>query len=334
MKANLFVNNNRRLENLYPSFPLISSINTSHKRFGYKFRDYYVKTAYNCCASGTYKHNYVSLKALNTCIQQGARCLDFQIYSVDNRPVVAVSDNTDYNVKGSYNSIPFEKVTEQINRYAFSGSSCPCPEDPLVLHLRIMTNNTSIMDIMADSISHNFKNNKRILGKDYSYEAHGNNIGSVDLNDLKGKIVIVVDKSYANPRQTKFDEYVNLTSNSAFMRTLRYDEVKYTPDMQELVDYNKKNMTMCIPNLSQRPENPSPALAHKYGCQFVAMSFQKNDAKMQYYTKFFNDEGSAFVLKPKELRYIPVTIKIPDPPPKEHSYAEREITTDFYSFKY
>ena len=190
------------------------------------------------------------------------------------------------------------------------------------------------MDIMAESISSNLKNNKRTLGRDYSYETHGNNIGSVDLKELKGKVVIVVDKSYANPRQTKLDEYVNLTSNSAFMRTLRYDEVKYTPDMQELVDYNKKNMTMCIPNMSQRPENPSSALAHKYGCQFVAMSFQKDDAKMRYYTRFFNNEGSAFVLKPEELRYIPVTIKVPEQAPKEHSYAKREISTDYYSFNY
>ena len=329
---NLSVNNDRRLRYLYQDFPPISTINTSNERHSYKFRDYYVKTAYNCCASGTYKHNYVSLQGLDTCIQQGARCLDFQVYSIDNRPVIAVSDDRDYNVKGSYNSIPFEKVMERIEQRAFSGSTCPCPGDPLVLHFRILTKNTSIMNTMAESISLNLK--KRVLGKEYSFETNGNNIGSVDLEKLKGKVVIVVDKSFANPMETKLDEYVNLTSNSAFMRKLQYKDVKESPDIQELTEYNKKYMTICIPNISARPENPSPAFAHNCGCQFVAMCFQKMDDKMRYYTNFFNEEGSAFVLKPKELRYIPVTIKVPKSPPKEHSYAKRKLETDYYSFEY
>lgn len=332
MKGNLFESNNRRLDYIYPGFPHIRGITKSNARHQYKLRDYYVKTAYNCCASGNFKHDWVSTKALTTCIRQGARCLDFQVFSIDDRPVIAVSDNTDYSVKGSYNYIPFSKAMEVISRQAFAGSTCPCPGDPLILHFRIMTKNTPIMEIMADNISSIFTASKRTLGKEYSYESQGNNIGSTDLKELKGKVIIVVDKSHANPTKTKLDEYVNLTSNSAFMRTLRYDDVKYAPDMQELVDYNKKFMTMCIPNLGQKPENPSPALAHKYGCQFVAMSFQKWDNQMRYYDDFFNTEGSSFVLKPEELRYKEVRIEIPKPPPKEYSYKERKVDSDFYSF--
>ena len=77
----------------------------------------------------------------------------------------------------------------------------------------------------------------------------------------------------------------------------------------------------------------SRATAQKYGCQFVAMSFPKMDDKMRYYTRFFDEEGAAFVLKPEALRYIPVTVTIPTPARPEHSYKERNIESDFYSLK-
>lgn len=331
MKRNLWKTNNRNLDRLYPNIPPISSINTSNERFGYKLRDYYVKTAYNCCASGSFKHDWVSLKALKTCIQQGARCLDFQVFSVDDLPVIAVTDNNDYNSKGSYNSIAFSKAMSVISTHAFSASSCPCHNDPLILHFRISSKNTSVMDKMAKDISTSLK--MRLLGSENSYENQGNNIGSKNLKDLKGKVIIVVDKSYANPTKTQLDEYVNLTSNSVFMRSLRYHDVKFTPDMDELINFNKKYMTMCIPDIGQHPQNPSASVAHKYGCQYVAMSFQKMDDKMKYYNTLFNEEGSSFILKPEVLRYTPVEIKVPEPPPKELSYKERKVETDFYSFK-
>lgn len=332
-KMNKSKKNNLILERIYSDFPKLSTINTliPNNRFSYKLRDYYVKTAYNCCQSGAgVKHDYVSTKALNTCIRQGARCLDFQIYSIDGRPVIAVSGNDDFSVKGSYNDIPFATAMNIISNHAFSPASCPVSGDPLILHFRIMTSNTPIMEKMAQDIQATLGN--RVLGKDYSFENHGENIGSVELKELKGKVLIIVDKSHANPTKTKLDEYVNITSNSAFMRTLRYRDVKFTPDMKELVDYNKKNMSMCIPDIGQHPDNPSAALAHKYGCQFVAMLFPKDDDKMRYYTKFFDEEGSAFVLKPEALRHIPVKIKLPPPAPPEHSYKERNVDSDFYSF--
>ncbi len=332
-KMNKSKQNNLRLERIYSDFPKLSTINTknSNNRFSYNLRDYYIKTAYNCCQSGAgVKNDYVSTKALNTCIRQGARCLDFQIFSVDNRPVIAVSANDDYSVKGSYNDVPFATAMNSIAKHAFAPSSCPVSGDPLILHFRIMTNNTPIMEKMAQDIQAVLGN--RVLGKDYSFENHGENIGIVELKELKGKVLIIVDKSHANPTKTKLDEYVNITSNSAFMRTLRYRDVKFTPDMKELVEYNKKNMSMCIPDIGDHPENSSAALAHKYGCQFVAMCFPNNDDKMRYYTNFFNEEGSAFVLKPAALRHIPVKIKLPPPARPEHSYEKREIESDFYSF--
>lgn len=330
-KLTLKQRNINRMKDNYQDFPLISNMNSSNDNYNHNLRDYYVKTAYNCCATGGFKHDFVAEDALKTCIRQGVRALDFQIYSVDNQPVVAVSSETDFNVKGSYNSIPFSSVMKVISNYAFSGSTCPCPNDPLILHFRIMTKNMNILDKMAQDLSVTL--NRRLLGRQFSYENGGENIGALPVKSLKNKVVVVVDKSLANPMKTKLDEYVNLTSNSMFMRSLRYRDVKFTPDMQELIDYNKKNMTMCLPDLGDNPSNPSSSLALKYGCQFVAMSFQKLDSNMLYYNKLFDKEGSSFILKPESLRHKSLTIAMPEPPPKEYSYAEREIKSDFYNFK-
>ena len=325
-----FTLNNRNCINmnyLYRNFPPL----TNTKNTQYKLRDYYVKSAYNCCAPGGYNHNFVNICALKNCIKQGARCLDFQIYSVNNEPVVAVSSVSDFSVKGSYNSIKFSSAMNIISDYAFSGSTCPCPKDPLIIHLRIMTNNTTILDKIANILQNVLKN--RLLGKEYSYEYHSTNIGLVELNKLLGKAIIVVDKSLVNPGKSNLDEYINITSNSAFMRCTRFRDIKYSPDTEEITNFNKKNMTISLPDISAKPNNPSPALAMKYGCQFVSMCMQKNDSNLKYYNTFFNNEGCSFVLKPKELRYIPVTIEVPKPPPKEYSYKEREVKSDYYSFK-
>ena len=90
-KLSLNQKNCDALTKLYDDFPLISSINASNPIFQYKLRDYYIKTAYNCCSAGKYKNDFVNLCALKSCINQGARCLDFEIFSVNGQPVISVS---------------------------------------------------------------------------------------------------------------------------------------------------------------------------------------------------------------------------------------------------
>ena len=62
------------------------------------------------------------------------------------------------------------------------------------------------------------------------------------------------------------------------------------------------------------------------------MSFQNYDTNLEYYNAFFDKQKAAFVLKPAKLRYIPVTIPQPTPPPKDYSYETRTLKTDYYSY--
>ena len=163
-KMSLYNKNCNVLKKVYTTRPPLSGINENSP---YLLRDFYIKTAYNCCASGQFKADFVGLCALRTCIEQGVRCLDFEIYSIDNQPVVAVSSVNDFTVKESFNSIPIADVFNTIINMAFSASNCPNPTDPLILHFRIMSNNTPMYDTLAKQISSIL--NSRTLGVDYSF---------------------------------------------------------------------------------------------------------------------------------------------------------------------
>lgn len=319
-----------RMDDIYKDAAKIYSFNPDNADFKYNLRDYYIKTAYNACSAGQLKNDFVNICALKNCIKQGARCLDFEVYSVDNEPVVATSSVDDYSIKETYNSVPMSDVLNIIRDYAFSGSTCPNPADPLIIHLRIQSNNQTIYNKLAKMFETSLSD--RILGPKYSYENHGRNLGAEPIKNLRGKVILIVDRSNPLFEQTDLDEYVNQASNSIFMRGVRYSEgVKYTPDMDELIEYNKKCMTIVMPDLSGSDSNYAASLSIKTGCQLNAMSFQNFDANMEYYDMMFDSTGSAFILKPEALRFVPITVPAPDPPNPEYSYEQRETNTDYYS---
>lgn len=332
VKSTLNKANCTNMNNLYKEYGMVHTMNPSNEDYTYKLRDYYVMTAYNACSSGQFKNDFVNVCALKNVIKQGARCLDFEVYSLDNNPVIATSSVDDYSIKETYNSVLFSEALSVIKDYAFSGSTCPNPGDPLIIHLRIMSKNQKIYNAMAKMFEQTLSD--YTLGPKYSFENQGKNIGGVPLKEIMGKIVIIVDRSNPLYETTDLDEYVNIASNSIFMRSVRYsDGVKYTPDIDELIDYNKKNMTLVMPDLSETNTNYSPQLAWSAGCQFAAMCFQNEDSNMSLYNSNFSKKGSAFVLKPEALRYVPVTISPPQPANPAYSYEERKTETSYYSLK-
>lgn len=322
--------NCNRLQNLYNQFPKLSSIDINNDYYSYNLRDYYIKTAYNACCAGNFKNDYVNICALKNAIKQGARCLDFEIYSVNDKPVIAVSDSKDYFTKGTYNSIPFESAMDIIANYAFSNGTCPNFNDPLLLNFRIMSNNKKIYDSMAKILYSKLQN--RMLDKQYSYEYEGKNLSSVPITTLAGKVIIIVDRKNSLYQETPLNEYINMASSSVFLRNYNFSQIKNIQDYNELIEYNKKNMTIITPDNTGNIQNPSSALGMTYGCQFIAMALQKKDNNLDYYNKLFEDQNSAFILKPENLRYIPVTIPVPPPPNPKYSYAKRSVKTDAYSF--
>ena len=309
----------------------------------YCFRDYYISTAFNCLSGGSYKNDYVSSSGcvLKNILKQGVRCLDFEIYSVDNAPVVATSTTDDYYIKETYNSIPFSEVMATVATNAFSSSTAPNYKDPIILHFRFKSANQNMYTNLATILK---AYNNILLGPEYSYEynicteqndsCYSRNLGDVKLKDLKGKIIIIVDRSNISFIDNKdFYEYVNMTSNSMFMRCLRYYDVQFTPDIDELTNYNKKSMTIAIPDTGSNPNNPSGIIARAMGCQMVAMRYQLFDENLQENIMFFDKAGYGFVLKPEKLRYIPVFINETPPNDPLLNFESRTLEKDYYKFE-
>jgi len=254
-----------------------------------------------------------------------------EIYSIDNSPVVATSTSDSYYIKETFNSIPFGTVMDTIQNYAFSGGTCPNPTDPLIIHLRIKSNNQNMYTNLA-TIFKSYPN--LMLGKDYSFENSGNNLGNNHLLSFQNKIILIVDKiNNSFLENAEFLEYVNLTSNSIFMRAYNYYDIKNSPDTQELTNYNMTGMTIAFPDTGTSPSNPSGLLCRNYGCQMVAMRYQFVDNYLIENAGFFDQCGYSFCLKPAALRNQPVTIATPTPQNPDYSYASRSVSTDYYSFK-
>ena len=321
------------LNSLYPSIDgNITSISPNISDCSGNLYDYYIKTAFNACSGGSYKNDYVDICVLKSILKQGVRCLDFEIYNIDNNPVVSTSTTNNYYVKETYNYVNFSDVMTTISNYAFSGGTTPNPTDPLIIHLRIKSNEQA----MYTNLANIFKSyDKLMLGKNYSYENYGKNIAAQPLTSFMNKIILIVDKSNNAGFENKdFMEYVNLTSNSVFMRGLSYYDVKNTPDINELEGFNKRCMTIVYPDTGSNPSNPSGIVSRAAGCQMVAMRYQLVDNYLEENAIFFDEGGYAFVLKPENLRYQPVTIPTPTPQNPAYSYQTRNASTDYYSFNY
>tara|TARA_B100001540_G_scaffold300254_1_gene305540 strand:+ start:616 stop:1800 length:1185 start_codon:yes stop_codon:yes gene_type:complete len=317
-KMNLNSENCSDLNEIYgKNDTFISSFSPNNSEYQGDLRNYTIKTAYNCCASGKFKNDFVNLCALKNCIQQGARCLDFEIYSINDDPVIAASFINDYTQKGTYNGVPFEKAMSTIEKCAFnSGSECNCPNpnDPLILHFRIMSKNKKIYDKMAKILSTTLET--KLLGDKYSYgnsQGHKDEqyfIGSEPLTNFTDKIIIAIEYSDLLIKSDLF-EFTNICSNSpsGFMKLVRYSDLKNLLSPDELKEQCKKYFCICLPDISTSADNQSATLALQFGCQMIGMSFQNFDVNMQFYSEFFDDHGSAFVYQcPGPHCYIPLVV--------------------------
>lgn len=313
-KLRLRAANCYKMDSRYSTDPnsMIKSPPSWHEN--HSLRDFYIKTAHNCCAGGDFKNSFVDLCHLRTAIKQGVRCLDFEIYSINNEPRIATSSLESFNYKETYNSIAFSEAMNEIKKMAFSGNA-PNQNDLLILHFRIKSTNKDIYKEMAKNLSRTFGG--FLLPNMYGRSFDGDNLGKIPVKELKrhGKIIVIADQANKSSyMDTPFYDYVNMTSGSPTLKLLRNRGITtelYNHD--ELINFNRQNMSIVLPDLSPTNTNPKINIAHQYGCQMVAMNLSKDDGLLEYYEGERGFKSYAFKLKPKNLRYIPVKIEKPSP---------------------
>ena len=137
-------------DNLYTTINgNIRSLNKLDPQCGYLFRDYYIKTAYNACSIGNYTNDYVNTCTIPDLLKQGVRGYDFEIFSIDDQPVVATSNTDDYYVKQTLNYIGFNDVMQIFQNYAFRYANAPNYNDPIIIHIRFKSNNLLMYQNLA-----------------------------------------------------------------------------------------------------------------------------------------------------------------------------------------
>ena len=303
----------------------LSSVNYFDTQSRFKLRDYYIKAAYNAFNPDKFKNSSVSMDACLYVLARGCRFIDFEVFSVDNQPVIASSSVKSFNYKETYNHIPVSDAFEVLGSYAFSGAKCPNPGDPFIIHMRMMSRNVTMYDNMAKIIMQSKAIARNLLGPKYGREYQSKDLGNESLTDLKGKIIFIVDGTNSLYRKTKLFELINMSSNTMFLSKYTYFGVKNVGDPQAFKDANKKNMCLVMPDKGGRPINDGHNGPFTWGCQIAAMCFQDEarDEKLKAYEDKFASVGYAFILKPAELRYVPITIAPPAPPNPKASMEAR-----------
>jgi len=272
-------------------------------------KNFFIKTAYNCCCVDGYKNNWVDGCALRKCIYQGARCLDFEIYSYNNDPIIAASTANNNSIKETYNFMKFQDVLNIIKNENHS-NKIDNHADPLFLHFRIMSDNINIYKKMATLIkSVLFNNNDQNRNRCNIKEK---NLVMSNINELQNRYIIMVNaKNYVNVQQTDLIDYVNLQSGGPNLGLLRYQTLLAAGDNNALLKaQTKRSLFIVLPDLNNSIENYDWTKAYNNGCQFIAMKFQNVDNQLIHYNKIMfieninNINGEALraiILKPPNL---------------------------------
>jgi len=277
---------------------------TEDNKLNILVKNFFIKTAYNCCCVDGYKNNWVDGCALRKCIYQGARCLDFEIYSYDNDPIIAASTANNNSIKETYNYMKFQDVLNIIKNENHSNKIAN-HGDPLFLHFRIMSDNINIYKKMAILIKSVLFNNNDQNQNRCRIREEKLVMSNINDNELQNKYIIMVNaKNYVNVQQTDLIDYVNLQSGGPNLGLLRYQTLLAAGDNNALLKaQTKKSLFIVLPDLNNSIENYDWTKAYSNGCQFIAMKFQNVDNQLIHYNKimFMKEGNKAIVFKPAHL---------------------------------
>ena len=316
----------KKLENLTnyvnpKPFKSCSTLNLSK----YKLCDFYIASSSKSYLIGQQTNDYVSADAITKVILAGARMIELDIFNETlatlTEPIVANGIEKGRNIE-TYNYVRFEECCKTLSECAFSKILISNSDDPLFLYLKLnVDGNLSTLDKVAEIISNYFYD--KLLPKEYSYQ--NINITQTNILDLFGKLIIISTPGFKN---SKLDELVNYSTGDYYMRQYAYDEIEnaYTPE--EITKFNKRYMSLIDANDDISSSNKTPKIPWNYGCQFVGMNYQSQDAGLFEYLNQFHEYS--FKLKPYPLRYHPLTYPAPKKQNKKLSFKPLKVDTPFY----
>lgn len=277
-------------------------------------REFCIKASYNSALTG----NYINTDMIKYVLSRGCRFLDFEVYSIKDKPYVAYSTSSTFDSQ-TENTVLLSDVLKTIAQSGFMAPS-PNPQDPLFIQFRIKTTDNDLYIQIAMSLHENLKTRL--------YKGKVN--GSTPLSELLGKIIIVIDRSTSpnyscnlssstTNQKYNLKNYVNMESGGNNLRIFKYSQIMnqqttpiYVNDdgITTTSNCNTGNtMKLVVPDIGYNiigiSRNPSPIqLITDYGVQIIAYRFYQVDSNLQSYEQLFSDGQSAFTPMAQVLNSI------------------------------
>jgi hypothetical protein len=111
---------------------------------------------------------------------------------------------------------------------------------------------------------------------------------------------------------------------------MTYTQASQPHDQNELIDYNRNNITMVVPDIGEDLVNNNPQILFTFGCQWIMMNYGSIDSMMELYIGEFQE--NSVVLKPAALRPLkPKKYKKPTMPDPAVSFQPMRHTSPIYS---
>lgn len=289
----------------------------------FTFCDYYMASSGVSILPSNTVYTYVTTDSLNKVVRGGARLVELHVYNVKGVPVVGLA-NKKTGKMTTYNTVTLEECCIALANTMFSQDATIGYANPFVLSLVFNTNDNAFLTQCAEILKMTLR--KFMLDSSYSYQRK--NLALEPICNIMGKLIIV---SGENTKGNGMDELVNMSWASSNMRRLTYTQASQTYDIDELIEYNKRNITLVVPDLDTTTfENKNPEVCYSYGCQWVAMSYGSLDNAMEVYTGKFLE--NSFAVKPEVLRYKPLTYEKPKPQDPALSFQPKRMKSPMYDY--
>ena len=282
--------------------------------------DYYVASSAYSVIPTNKVYSYTTEDAIRKVIAAGARLVELHVYEEKGQPVVGLSD-TITGERYTYNNVPFEKCCQVLANDAFNPGTTTASSDPFIVSIVFHTNTTATINSAAEIMKNTMR--KYMLDSSFSYQRKV--IPNEPVCDFAGKFIIVSGPSV---KGTGMDELVNLSWGSSHLRRLTYTQAAMSHDADELTNFNKKGITMIVPDGSTSLENSNPQVLFTYGCQWVMMNYGSLDSAMAMYTAHF--ASSSVQLKPDALRFQPASYAKPKPQDPGRSFQPKRVKSPIY----
>lgn len=289
----------------------------------YTLCDYYMAASGASILPGNNVYTYVTADSLTKVIKGGARCVELYVYNVKGLPVIGFADKTSGQMR-TYNTVSLEECCVALANNMFSADATIGYNNPFILSLVFQSDDNAFLTQCAEILKTTLR--KFMLDSSYSYQRK--NLALEPVCNLMGKLIVV---SGEHIKGNGMDELVNMSWSASNMRRLTYSQAAQTYDIDELTDYNKRNITLVVPDLNTTTfENKNPEICYSYGCQWVAMAYGSLDDAMEVYTGKFLE--SSFALKPDILRYKPLTYEKPEPQDPALSFQPKRMTSPMFDY--